>query len=292
MLISSLQLSSVLDDFDIRVIKTGMLCDAETISIISARLKNLQHLPPIVCDPVTVSTSGHILLEAEAIKTLIEDMFPLSTLITPNKSEAELILSTAGFPSVISKIEEMITASRILLSLGPKAILLKGGHVIVSLSDVDRISETYPDVEIVKYALLEENMEILQQIESDNTSSQLVVDVLLESQSGVQGSTTSTLFVRPRVESTSTHGTGCTLSAAISCGLARGLSCKSNNPSASTIILDSQNHQVRKAVEFGTRYTHLGIEKAFPAGKGNGPLNHHHSLIQRIVPQCVQRLTS
>ncbi|KZT11149.1 uncharacterized protein LAESUDRAFT_720340 [Laetiporus sulphureus 93-53] len=254
------QLQSVLSDVEIKAIKTGMLCDAGITHTIAETLKAHYgaSAPPLVCDPVCVSTSGHTLLQRGAVEIVISELFPLATVITPNKSEAELLLSHRGLPSRVESLEDMLIASRNLLSLGPKAVLLKGGHVTTCLADVGRISVSHPHVRVIRDGLIDENMEILQIAEQDPALFVLVVDVLQECDS-------ITMFIRPRVESKSTHGTGCTLSSALASALARG----------KTII---------EATQAATVYTHLGIESAFPLGSGYGPLNHMHAILVRSVP--------
>jgi len=86
----------------------------------------------------------------------------------------------------------------------------------VTMQDVQHLLEIKQGVQVIKHGLMEENMEILFAGEKSETETQLVVDVLQE-----RGGTT-TLFVRPRINSTKTHGTGCTLSAATACALAQG----------------------------------------------------------------------
>ena len=208
--------------------KTGMLFDAASIRAV-VRVLNSHYegkpMPPLVCDPVCVSTSGHTLLQADAVEVMISELFPLTYLITPNKSEAELILSTRGLPSSINNIDDMLAAAENLIKLGPKAVLLKGGHLTIRHADVERITEDYPSVRVVRDILFEENMEILQVAERDQTLSEIVVDVL-------QTANSTTLLMRPRIDSKSTHGTGCTLSAALVCGLSRGMNgwYRSNQP--------------------------------------------------------------
>ncbi|KAJ3487101.1 hypothetical protein NLI96_g3767 [Meripilus lineatus] len=257
------QLDSVLSDIDVKAIKTGMLHDAPVIRAISKALtkrfaSNTSLQPPLVCDPVCVSTSGHGLLQPEAVDVLIQELFPITTLLTPNRSEAELLLSRKSLPSTIESLEDMLRAAKDLLSIGPKAVLLKGGHITASPADVERIELSHPDVKVIRDGLLAQNMEILQIVEGDAMTQSLVVDVLQEHNSTV-------LFVRPRVDSTSTHGTGCTLSAALVCALSRGAN-----------LVDA-THQA-------TTYTHLGIELAQPIGGGHGPLNHVHSVMTRAIP--------
>jgi hydroxymethylpyrimidine/phosphomethylpyrimidine kinase len=153
-------------------------------------------------------------LDPSALDVLINDLFPLARLITPNKAEAELLLSRRHIVSQISGLEDMLSAAHDLLQFGSRAVLLKGGHIISSIGDVDRLSHERPDIEVVRHGLFDKNMEILQ-VGGTEFPEQLVVDVLSEG-NGI------TLFVRPHIETTSTHGTGCTLSAAITAELARG----------------------------------------------------------------------
>ncbi|KAJ7494369.1 Phosphomethylpyrimidine kinase-domain-containing protein [Mycena galericulata] len=244
------QIHSVLDDLDVHAIKTGMLFDAENTRATVCALKKYysgRTMPPLVCDPVCVSTSGHTLLAREAIQVLIQDLFPLATLITPNKSEAELILSR----DAVNSLEEMLRAASDLLQLGPPAVLLKGGHMTANLTDLDSLAAAHPEVCVIRDGLYGDNMEIL--AINGPQPGDLVVDVLCEA----GGNTT--VLARPRIDSTSTHGTGCTLSAALASALAGG----------STML---------EAVMSATAYTHLGIETASKLGAGHGPLNHLHSV--------------
>ncbi|EIW60970.1 uncharacterized protein TRAVEDRAFT_146719 [Trametes versicolor FP-101664 SS1] len=256
------QLRSVLSDVPAQGIKTGMLFDAANTRAVARTLKshyaNASDIPPLVVDPVCVSTSGHTLLAPDAVQVLIDELCPLATLITPNKAEGELMLSQKGVVVQITSLEDMISASEKLLHLGSKAVLLKGGHVELTLADVERVAAGRADITVVREELLLENMEILKVHGKDLESHSLVVDVLKEAES-------TTLFVSPRIESTSTHGTGCTLSAAIASLLAKGCS-------------------LVEATRQATSFTHVGIETAFPVGKGHGPLNHLHALTPRIIP--------
>ncbi len=224
-----LQIGSVLDDLDVRAIKTGMLFNAETVEAVAALLRtrfSSSSPLPLVCDPVCVSTSGHNLLQEDAVKVLISELFPLSTLITPNKSEAELLLSHIGNNARIQGLEAMVHGAVKLLSLGSKAVLLKGGHQSVTIPDITRIQREFARAKIIEHNLPSDNMEILLVGAPNYDSLKLVVDVLCQTDGSL------TLFVRPRIESTSTHGTGCTLSSAIASELAKRvprMSCYQSN---------------------------------------------------------------
>ncbi|KAH9857478.1 Phosphomethylpyrimidine kinase-domain-containing protein [Lenzites betulinus] len=259
------QLNSVLSDIPVQGIKTGMLFDAENTRAVARTLKahyaatvHAPHVPPIVVDPVCVSTSGHTLLAPDAIQVLIDELCPLATLITPNKAEAELLLSQKGADVRIATLADMISAAEQLLALGPEAVLVKGGHVELTLADVEEVAAARADIAVVREELLLENMEILQVHEQDLASRPLVVDVLKEAEK-------TTLFVSPRIDSRSTHGTGCTLSAALASLLGKGLP-----------LVEA----TRQAISF----THVGIETAFTVGGGHGPLNHIHALAPRLIP--------
>ncbi|KAH7890084.1 Phosphomethylpyrimidine kinase-domain-containing protein [Phlebopus sp. FC_14] len=254
------QIKSVLDDIDVRAIKTGMLFNTENTRAVASTLEERfadKGRIPLVCDPVCVSTSGHALLRPDAIDTMVNELFPLAQLITPNKAEAELLLKSRSLPSSIGSLKDMIGATKNLLTLGSQAVLLKGGHIDVSMAEVESVSTAEgTSVKVCSDFLLRENMEILEEgMRSQNT---LVVDVLGQ----VDG--TITLYPRPRIQSTSTHGTGCTLSAALACAVGTGV-------------------DLIEATLRATTYTHLGIETAEPIGQGFGPLNHLHSVSKAMV---------
>ncbi|KAG2013205.1 thiamine biosynthesis protein [Coprinopsis cinerea AmutBmut pab1-1] len=257
------QLRMVLDDIDIKAIKTGMLYDAVIAAEVAKVLKERQaagKLAPVVCDPVCVSTSGHTLLKPDALDVLVNQVFPLTTLITPNKPETELLLKTPNLEVKIESLADMYTAAVELSKKTSTAVLVKGGHVVSSLKNLEEIIQKHSNVEVVKQNLYDENMEILLVgRDPKELNPEIVVDLLYQpdTQSAV-------VYARPRIESTSTHGTGCTLSAAIASGLAQGLSLKD-------------------AVAQGALYTHFGIATAQPIGKGYGPLNHLHCVNRTVI---------
>ncbi|KAG6902680.1 hypothetical protein C0995_013372 [Termitomyces sp. Mi166 len=254
------QIISVLGDIETHAIKTGMLYDADCIRAVIKALKTQfsgLNFPPIICDPVCVSTSGHSLLDPNATQVLIDEFFPLATLITPNKSEAELLLSQGGEPLEIKNLQDMVVAAKELLRYGSQAVLLKGGHIITSMRDI-KLLEQFTNIDTVFSGLLSQNMEILQR---DGTRDpKLVADVFSEGDQIV-------IFVRPYINSKNTHGTGCTLSAAIASCLARGSNLK-------------------EAVKDAVAYTHLAIQTAEPIGHGHGPLKHFHAVAPRLIPRA------
>jgi hydroxymethylpyrimidine/phosphomethylpyrimidine kinase len=116
------QLEAVLDDMPVGAAKTGMLSVPATIHAIATVLAQ-RPVPHLVVDPVMVATSGDPLIRDDAVEVVVERLFPLATVITPNLPEAARLLGRA-----IEGEDAMRAAARDLLALGPNAVLLKGGH--------------------------------------------------------------------------------------------------------------------------------------------------------------------
>lgn len=117
------QIEVIFDDISVDGIKIGMVSKIETIKII---VETLGKYKPenLVIDPVMISKSGFDLLKSEAKEALIKHLLPMSTVVTPNLPEAEVI---TGFE--IKTIEDMEKASKIIHKMGPKYVLVKGGHL-------------------------------------------------------------------------------------------------------------------------------------------------------------------
>jgi len=196
------QLEALADDLPPAAVKSGMLGAAPVVEAVAAVLATLR-LPNYVLDPVMVATSGDRLLDRDAEQLIVQRLVPLATLVTPNLSEAAMLVGHAvGTP------EEMERAGRALLKLGARAALVKGGHL----------------------------------------AGDELVDVFV-----VGG--TIRRFTRSRIDTTSTHGTGCTLSAAVTAGLALG-------------------RPLEQAVADGLDFVHRALAAAPGLGRGHGPLNH------------------
>lgn len=117
------QIQSVISDIHIGAIKTGMLANADIILAVAESLKHYSSIP-FVLDPVMVATSGDRLLTEDAVENLIKDLLPLATLITPNLHEAAALLNQ---PLAKDRKTMQVQGEKIL-SLGAKAVLMKGGH--------------------------------------------------------------------------------------------------------------------------------------------------------------------
>lgn len=124
------QLDAVFEDIYPNAVKIGMVSSAELIKVIAERLKYYKAYN-IVVDPVMLATSGSILMKDNAIQTLIDDLLPLSTLVTPNIPEAEILSGLS-----IKTKEDMITSAKQIGDNYNCAVLLKGGHSVSDANDL------------------------------------------------------------------------------------------------------------------------------------------------------------
>jgi hydroxymethylpyrimidine/phosphomethylpyrimidine kinase len=196
------QLQALADDLPPAALKTGMLASSAIIETVTDAVRR-HGWGPLVVDPVMIATSGDRLLRADADDAVRRVLVPLATVVTPNLDEAALLTRRE-----VRTVAQMEDAGRVLLQMGARAALVKGGH----------------------------------------GADEELTDVLV-TPDGV------THYRHPRLHTTSTHGTGCTLSAAITAGLALG-------------------HSLERAVPEALDYTRRAIEHAPGLGSGHGPLNH------------------
>ncbi|MEZ5872442.1 MAG: bifunctional hydroxymethylpyrimidine kinase/phosphomethylpyrimidine kinase [Nitratireductor sp.] len=124
------QMDAVFSDIEISAVKIGMLSRAETIRIVAEGLRR-QKARNIVLDPVMVTTSGDPLIDDAAVESLMSELFPLATLVTPNMHEAARLTGSA----IASNAAEMVRQAEILHAACGAAILLKGGHGAMATSD-------------------------------------------------------------------------------------------------------------------------------------------------------------
>ena len=187
-------------------VKIGMLHSSKVILSTIKSLKKLK-LKKIILDPVMVAKGGANLINSSAIRTLKSKLIKKAFLITPNIPEAEVL---SGIK--INTLDDVKIAGKILLKLGAKNVLIKGGH----------------------------------------QNSKLVKDVYLNTREMI-------VFKNKRIKTRNTHGTGCTLSSAIttffSCGKPLKISC-----------------------DLGIKYVNQAIKSNLNYGKGHGPINHLNSI--------------
>ncbi len=187
-------------------IKIGML---HSVNVINAVIKSLKKIKTkkIILDPVMVAKGGAKLIDEPAIKILKNRLIKKVYLITPNILEAEILTNMK-----IKNTNDMIKAGKILLKLGAKNILIKGGH----------------------------------------GKTNLISDVLLSKK-------VLMIFKSKKIPTKNTHGTGCTLSSAITTFLSCG-------------------KPLKKSCELGIKYVNQAIRSNLNYGKGHGPINHLNSI--------------
>lgn len=197
------QIKAVCEDIPPKAIKIGMVSSPKIIKDIVESLE-IYPCEYVVVDPVMISKSGYSLLRPEAKENLIKYLIPKAYIVTPNVPEAEEISSIK-----IETVEDMKKAGKKILDLGPKYVLVKGGHL-----DGD------------------------------------AVDVLM-------GEDIFEVFTSERLDRKNTHGTGCTLSSAITSHIALG-------------------YDVVEAVRRSKEYITEAIRHSFDIGHGVGPVNHFY----------------
>lgn len=117
------QIEAVMTDIKPSAVKIGMINDVEIVKAIAESIK--EYRPKfVVFDPVMVSTSGCKLIEDKAIEAIKKELIPLSTIITPNLSEAMVLTGDS-----IGDVASMTAAGNKILESGCGAVLIKGGHL-------------------------------------------------------------------------------------------------------------------------------------------------------------------
>ena len=124
------QIDAVFEDIYPDAVKIGMVASSELIRVIGDRLRYYE-AKNIVVDPVMVATSGSSLMKNDAMQTLIEELLPLATLVTPNIPEAQVLSGMT-----IESKEDMMTAAKQIGDSYHCAVLLKGGHSINDANDL------------------------------------------------------------------------------------------------------------------------------------------------------------
>lgn len=195
------QIEAVLEDIPPTAAKTGALGSAEVVRAVAGAAAGFVF--PLVVDPVTIGKHGMPLLPEAAVRAMREELLPRAALLTPNIPEAEVLTGIS-----IRTLDDVRRAACMILQMGPRAVLIKGGHLEGDATDVLWDGETLRE------------------------------------------------FRAGRIETRHTHGTGCTYSAAIAAGLARGFA-------------------LGEAVARAKQFVHEAIRTSPGLGRGCGPVNHH-----------------
>ena len=124
------QIDAVFEDIYPDAVKIGMVASGELIRVIADRLRHYG-AKNVVVDPVMVATSGSALMKNNAVRILIEELLPVSTLVTPNIPEAQVITGRT-----IESREDMLAAAKQIGDSYHCAVLLKGGHSVNDANDL------------------------------------------------------------------------------------------------------------------------------------------------------------
>ena len=117
------QIEAVAGDIPVEAVKTGMLANAAIVEAVAAAIQSLE-LPQLVVDPVMVAKGGDRLLDLEAVHAIRTELLPLAHVVTPNIPEAEVLADMQ-----IRSLDDMQAAGRRIVGLGPRVVLVKGGHL-------------------------------------------------------------------------------------------------------------------------------------------------------------------
>ncbi|KAL2400994.1 Hydroxymethylpyrimidine/phosphomethylpyrimidine kinase THI21 [Exophiala dermatitidis] len=243
------QIHACLTDIPCDAVKIGMLASAETIRVVADSLEKHQ-VSTIVLDPVMVATSGAQLLPGDAVRNLRERLLPMTTLLTPNIPEATLLLRDADVQyKSPSSLDDLKTLAKMVHQLGPRAVLLKGGHMPLTREYIKATNE-------------------------DDRA--VTVDVLYDGHN-------YTLIESQFLQSKNTHGTGCSLASAIAGNLAQMKRKQQHKQRKSQQQqqqdLSSDLDLLPTAVRLAVYYVTTGIKTSHPnLGHGSGPINHFHNI--------------
>jgi hydroxymethylpyrimidine/phosphomethylpyrimidine kinase len=173
------QIDAVLMDIGADIVKIGMLASPEIVRTVAKALRR-HGVIRIILDPVLRATSGASLGGDDTAQAMIAELFPIASLVTPNLEEASLLLGRE-----ISGPNDFKLAAQELLDMGPQAVLIKGGH----------LDSTHTQItDFLMWRSVEDELEVILTKE----------------------------FKHYRVNTINTHGTGCTLASAIATYLADG----------------------------------------------------------------------
>lgn len=132
------QVRSVIEDFEVRAVKTGMLAQPVTVERV-ADLKRAGLLGPLVVDPVLVSTSGHELMRDGGVAAYREALIPLCDLVTPNLREAALLGGVEL--GDLKTVTDLIDLAHVFRAMGARYALVKGGHALAGADDTTHASD-------------------------------------------------------------------------------------------------------------------------------------------------------
>ena len=247
------QIDEILCDIRPDAIKIGMIVSTEQVDVIVGLIKR-HGLENVIVDPVIAPTSGAAFASEEVMKSMIEKLFPLSTLVTPNLPEAKRICEIIGCQNLQLKDDaqkqyqaqvQSKDISRIKIQSQPQSKPQSQTEIYGKAANLSA-------PELACFIGQRCGCSVL--IKGGHAEGSSATDYLwTASDENMMGCTTE--FIGDRVETTSSHGTGCALSSSIAANMAKGLTLEA-------------------AIDIGKEYVTTALKSDMRIGTGNGSIDH------------------
>lgn len=243
------QIDEVISDIKPEATKIGMIVSAEQVDVIVGLIKR-HSLENVIVDPVIAPTSGAAFASEEVMKSMIEKLFPLSTLVTPNLPEAKRICEIIGYQNLKLEDDGQMQAQAIFQSQIKTQVQSQSQFQSQTLIHGNSANQSAPELA----CFIGQRCGCSVLIKGGHAEGSSATDYLwTASDENMMGCTTE--FIGDRVETTSSHGTGCALSSSIAANMAKG-------------------HTLEAAIEIGKGYVTSALKSDMHIGTGNGSIDH------------------
>ena len=245
------QIDEILCDIRPDAIKIGMIVSAEQVDVIVGLIKR-HSLENVIVDPVIAPTSGAAFASEEVMKSMIEKLFPLSTLVTPNLPEAKRICEIIGCQNLKLEDDGQMQYQAQVQSKDISRIKIQYQSKPQSQSEIHGKAANLSAPELACFIGQNCGCNVL--IKGGHAEGSSATDYLwTASDENIMGCTAE--FIGDSVETTSSHGTGCALSSSIAANMAKGLTLEA-------------------AIDRGKEYVTAALKSDMHIGMGNGSIDH------------------
>ena len=245
------QIDEVIYDIKPEAIKIGMIVSAEQVDVIVGLIKR-HSLENVIVDPVIAPTSGAAFASEEVMKSMIEKLFPLSTLVTPNLPEAKRICEIIGCQNLKLEDDGQMQYQVQVQSKDISRIKIQSQSQSQPQTEIHGNAANLSAPELACFIGRSCGCNVL--IKGGHAEGSSATDYLwTANDENMMGCTTE--FIGDRVETTSSHGTGCALSSSIAANMAKG-------------------HTLEAAIEIGKEYVTTALKSDMRIGTGNGSIDH------------------
>ena len=243
------QIDEVISDIKPEATKIGMIVSAEQVDVIVGLIKR-HSLENVIVDPVIAPTSGAAFASEEVMKSMIEKLFPLSTLVTPNLPEAKRICEIIGYQNLKLEDDGQMQAQAKFQSQIKTQVQSQSQFQSQTLIHGNSANQSAPELA----CFIGQRCGCSVLIKGGHAEGSSATDYLwTASDENIMGCTAE--FKGDRVETTSSHGTGCALSSSIAANMAKGLTLEA-------------------AIDRGKEYVTAALKSDMHIGTGNGSINH------------------